>query len=262
MPARKPTARRCGPRRGALRLGRAASAAASSGSASSSSWRPAGVSSTGGGRARTAACRARARAPRSGATARAGRCAAPRRPCGSATARRRPRRRAAGEIEVDPDAETVSPGSGSVLEVAPVRRIVNRMEIFVTGGSGYLGRALLSRLGEHSVCALARSDSAASVVSGLGARVVRGSLADVGVLRDAAAEADVTINLAQDNLGDTAALASAAADVSCPRLVGTSTRAGRRRTGTRRPTMLRWRRRRRWSGSRRSCRASRRAVAS
>jgi nucleoside-diphosphate-sugar epimerase len=118
----------------------------------------------------------------------------------------------AGEIEVDPDAVTVSPASGSALDAQPVRGHRGVMNIFVCGGSGYLGRALLARLGDHSVTALARSDAAASVVSSLGARVVRASLADLDALRQAASEADVTINLAQDNAGDTAVLAAEAAD--------------------------------------------------
>jgi nucleoside-diphosphate-sugar epimerase len=62
------------------------------------------------------------------------------------------------------------------------------------------------------VTALARSETAAEVVAELGATVMRGSLADLDLLRAQAARADAVINLAQDNTGDTAALASAAAD--------------------------------------------------
>jgi nucleoside-diphosphate-sugar epimerase len=60
---------------------------------------------------------------------------------------------------------------------------------FVTGGSGFIGQALIRRLtGEgRRVRALARSDAAASKVEGAGAEAVRGDLDDVQALRDGAA---------------------------------------------------------------------------
>lgn len=50
--------------------------------------------------------------------------------------------------------------------------------VFVTGGSGFVGRALLTELKHRGVpaVALARSDAAAATCAGLGAEVVRGDL--------------------------------------------------------------------------------------
>ncbi|MBA2272691.1 MAG: NAD-dependent epimerase/dehydratase family protein [Actinobacteria bacterium] len=52
--------------------------------------------------------------------------------------------------------------------------------VFMTGASGFLGRAICTRLveQERDVIALARSDDAAKVVTGLGARVHRGDILD------------------------------------------------------------------------------------
>jgi nucleoside-diphosphate-sugar epimerase len=73
------------------------------------------------------------------------------------------------------------------------------MKVFVTGGSGYIGQATIAALrrGGHQVTALARGEQAATVVAGLGATPVTGTLGDLGVLRDAAARADGVIHLAQ-----------------------------------------------------------------
>lgn len=57
--------------------------------------------------------------------------------------------------------------------------------IFVTGGSGFLGRQLIRDLvaGGQAVRALARSDAAAATVQALGAEPVRGDLADAAALQ-------------------------------------------------------------------------------
>ena len=57
--------------------------------------------------------------------------------------------------------------------------------VFVTGGSGFLGRQLIRDLRSRGfpVRALARSDAAAATVLGLGAEAVRGDLGDAGALR-------------------------------------------------------------------------------
>jgi len=72
------------------------------------------------------------------------------------------------------------------------------MKAFVTGGSGYIGQATIAALrrGGHEVTALVRGEHGAQAVSGLGATPVMGTLADLGVLRDAAASADGVIHLA------------------------------------------------------------------
>ncbi|MFJ1759418.1 NAD-dependent epimerase/dehydratase family protein [Amycolatopsis sp. NPDC088138] len=88
------------------------------------------------------------------------------------------------------------------------------MKVFLTGGSGYVGRPTVRALVRHGheVSALARSDAAASVLTGLGARPVPGGLTDTDVLRAAAAEADGVIHLGQHYGPDTAEVDRAAAD--------------------------------------------------
>jgi nucleoside-diphosphate-sugar epimerase len=87
------------------------------------------------------------------------------------------------------------------------------MKVFITGGSGYLGRAAIRALVAegHDVLALARSESAARTVAELGATTVQGELRDLDVLRAAAAQADASIQLAQEWSPDGAALDRAAA---------------------------------------------------
>ncbi|MET8849883.1 NAD-dependent epimerase/dehydratase family protein [Amycolatopsis sp. NPDC004625] len=78
------------------------------------------------------------------------------------------------------------------------------MKIFLTGGSGYIGRATIGelvRLG-HTVEALARSERAEAAVATAGASAVRGGLTDLGVLNQAAARAEAVIHLAQATTGE------------------------------------------------------------
>src|SRR6201996_5943246 len=72
------------------------------------------------------------------------------------------------------------------------------MRVFVTGGSGHIGSALLPELlgAGHQVTALARSDAAADKLTDAGAEVRRGDLDDLDVIAQAAAEADGVIHLA------------------------------------------------------------------
>src|SRR5204862_2857887 len=69
---------------------------------------------------------------------------------------------------------------------------------FVTGGSGFVGGALIRRLVRDgwSIRALARSDSAAAAVQEAGAEPVRGDLSDRDALRAGAEGADVTFHAA------------------------------------------------------------------
>ena len=73
--------------------------------------------------------------------------------------------------------------------------------VFVTGGSGLIGRALVRRLlgrGDR-VVALARSDAAANDLRALGAEVVRGDLLDEAALAEGMRSTAVAYNVAGVN---------------------------------------------------------------
>ena len=72
------------------------------------------------------------------------------------------------------------------------------MRIFVTGGSGWIGSALVPDLvgAGHHVLGLARSDAAAQAVADMGAEVLRGDLNDIDALRAGARHSDGLIHLA------------------------------------------------------------------
>jgi nucleoside-diphosphate-sugar epimerase len=72
------------------------------------------------------------------------------------------------------------------------------MRIFVTGASGFIGRAVVAELLRrgHHVAGLVRSDAAAATVRALGAQTVHGSMASLDVLELAAREHDATIHAA------------------------------------------------------------------
>ncbi len=74
------------------------------------------------------------------------------------------------------------------------------MKVFVTGGSGYLGRNLIRELAGRGdeVRALARSDEAATTVGELGATPVRGDLMDVAAMTQGMAGCDYVVHSAAD----------------------------------------------------------------
>ena len=89
------------------------------------------------------------------------------------------------------------------------------MRVFVTGGTGLIGSALVAELlgHGHTVLALARSGSSAMAVETAGAESIRGDLADLSTLRAGAAKADGVIHLAFANdFSSPAALAAAVAE--------------------------------------------------
>src|ERR1700753_216261 len=72
------------------------------------------------------------------------------------------------------------------------------MRIFITGASGWIASPVAPELirAGHQVVGLARSDTAARTVAGLGAEVLRGDLNDTDVLRAGALDSDGVIHLA------------------------------------------------------------------
>ncbi|GAA4641144.1 SDR family oxidoreductase [Gordonia humi] len=75
------------------------------------------------------------------------------------------------------------------------------MKVFVTGATGNIGAAVVTELLAHSheVIGLARSETSAAKLEAAGASAVRGGLADLDVIRSAAADSDGVIHLAFSN---------------------------------------------------------------
>ena len=72
------------------------------------------------------------------------------------------------------------------------------MYVLVTGGTGHIGSYIIAELiaAGHEVTGLARSDNSAASCSALGAKVRRGDISDLDVLKAAAAESDGVIHVA------------------------------------------------------------------
>lgn len=84
------------------------------------------------------------------------------------------------------------------MSVTDITRKVTAMKYFVTGASGWIGRAVTAELLSrgHQVVGLARSDDAAARIHEAGAEVFRGSIDEPDALRAPAAAADGVIHLA------------------------------------------------------------------
>ena len=91
------------------------------------------------------------------------------------------------------------------------------MHVFVTGGTGTIGSAVVAELlrNGHTVLALARSDASAQALEDTGAEPLRGEIADIDALRAGAARSDGVISLAfSRDYSDPDALAQAIAEES------------------------------------------------
>ncbi|MBM2614645.1 SDR family oxidoreductase [Actinoplanes sp. LDG1-06] len=75
------------------------------------------------------------------------------------------------------------------------------MHVFITGGTGLIGSAVVAELlaHGHTVLALARSDASAAAAEAAGAEVIRGGLADLDAIRAGAARSEGAIHLAFGN---------------------------------------------------------------
>jgi len=91
------------------------------------------------------------------------------------------------------------------------------MHVFVTGGTGTIGSAVVAELlgNGHTVLALARTDTSTQALKEAGAEVLRGELADLDDLRAGAAQSDGVISLAfTPNYSTADGLAAAVAEES------------------------------------------------
>ncbi len=77
----------------------------------------------------------------------------------------------------------------------------NIVKVFITGGTGLIGSAVVAELlnNGHSVLALARSETSEKAAEAAGAHALRGSLTDLDVLREGAQQSDGVIHLAFAN---------------------------------------------------------------
>lgn len=113
------------------------------------------------------------------------------------------------------------------------------MKAFVTGGTGFIGRAVVRKLIErgHQVNALARSESGAAMLRAMGATIVRGDVTDRESMRAGMRGSDVVFHIAAVyqfapealaraeavNVGGTRNVLELAVELGVSRIVYTST---------------------------------------
>jgi len=97
------------------------------------------------------------------------------------------------------------------------------MDVFLTGGTGLVGSAVLAALlaEGHTVRALARSGSSAQALEAAGATVVRGAVEDTATLAEAARAADGVVHTAAAADGKDAERDAGLLDAVLPALAGT-----------------------------------------
>lgn len=88
------------------------------------------------------------------------------------------------------------------------------MRVFITGGTGLIGSAVVDELlgNGHTVLGLARSETSAAALRDAGAEVLRGSLSDLATLREGAAQSEGVVHLAFSNDFSSSSAVAAAVD--------------------------------------------------
>jgi nucleoside-diphosphate-sugar epimerase len=97
------------------------------------------------------------------------------------------------------------------------------MQVLLTGGTGFIGSAVLAELvsSGHSVTALVRSDSSARAVSDAGATALVGDITDSAWLADQLRDVDGAIHTAVPSEGSAAAFDDAVIDAAIAAFSGT-----------------------------------------
>jgi nucleoside-diphosphate-sugar epimerase len=85
------------------------------------------------------------------------------------------------------------------MSIEPNSSRGERLRIFVTGATGFIGRVLIENviINGYDVHGLSRTEEGDAALDALGASVIRGDLTTLDVLRRESAEADIVIHLAR-----------------------------------------------------------------